>query len=156
MTSDEGKRIEKEYFGKNGKRSERIAGIRNEMHLAMEGGAGIYRSEASLKKSEQTIRNLQERSRNISLSDQSYTFNTELIAAFELSYMLDVAEAIIQSALRRTESRGSHQRTDFPKRDDKNFLAHTLAYKSESDLPRIEYVPVSITRWPPGERVYGR
>ena len=155
LTADEGKRIEKQFFG-NVKRHERIADIRKEMHLAMEEGAGIFRNESSLKKSQETIRNLQERFQNISLDDSSYTFNTELIAAIELSYMLDVAEAIIQSALKRTESRGSHQRTDFPKRDDQNFLSHSLAYKNEEGAPRIEYLPVTITRWQPGERVYGR
>ncbi len=156
MTADEGRRLENEFFGRNGKRKERIVDIRKAMHEAMEGGAGIYRSEASLRKSEEIIQNLQERFQNISLADHSYTFNTELIGAIELSYMLDVSETIIQSALRRTESRGSHQRTDFPRRDDKNFLAHSLAYKTESGPPRVEYAAVSITRWPPGERVYGR
>ncbi len=155
MTADEGKHIEEQFFG-NGKRNETIATIRKEMHAAMEGGAGIYRTEASLKKSEEVIRSLQGRFRNIALSDQTYTFNTELIAAFELSYMLDVAESIIQSALKRKESRGSHQRTDFPKRDDQAFLAHSLAYRTDNGSPRIEYLPVTITRWPPGERVYGR
>ena len=122
----------------------------------MEEGAGIYRTEASLKNSERVIHGLQERFKNVSVSDRTYTFNTELVSAFELSYMLDVAETIIQSALKRTESRGSHQRTDHPKRDDKNFLAHSLAYRSEHMAPRVEYLPVTITRWPPGERVYGR
>src|SRR2546425_7959992 len=93
---------------------------------------------------------------DLALADHSYTFNTELTAALELSYMLDVAEAIVQSALRRRESRGSHQRTDYPKRDDKEFLGHSLAYRTVDGPPRIEYLPVTITRWPPGQRVYGR
>ncbi|MGH2569456.1 MAG: fumarate reductase (quinol) flavoprotein subunit, partial [Bacteroidota bacterium] len=117
LTDDEGKRLEKQFFG-NGKRSERIATVRKEMHQTMEEGAGIYRTEASLKQSEGVIRSLQERFKNIALSDKSYTFNTELISAIELSYMLDVAESIIQSALKRKESRGSHQRSDYSKRDD--------------------------------------
>ena len=70
--------------------------------------------------------------------------------------MMDVAEAIIQSALRRTESRGSHQRTDHAQRDDQKFLAHSLAYRNDDGPPRMEYLPMTITRWPPGERVYGR
>jgi len=69
--------------------------------------------------------------------------------------MLDVAETMIQSALARTESRGAHQRTDFPTRDDKKFLAHSLARRAPDGSCRIEYLPVKITRWPPGERVYG-
>ncbi len=69
--------------------------------------------------------------------------------------MLDVAQALAHSARSRTESRGSHQRTDYPKRDDKNFLKHSLAYKTDGE-PRIGYKDVVITRWPPGERVYGK
>ncbi|MEK6571804.1 MAG: fumarate reductase (quinol) flavoprotein subunit [Bacteroidota bacterium] len=158
QTADEARRIEDDFFKSNNPkgRHERLATLRTEMHQAMEESAGIYRSESSLKKSQEIIQNLRERFRHASLDDDSFTFNTELIGAIELSYMLDVAEAIIQSALKRTESRGSHQRTDYPKRDDKNFLAHSLAYKTESGPPRIEYLPITITRWPPGERVYGR
>ena len=69
--------------------------------------------------------------------------------------MLDVAETIAQSAMERTESRGAHQRTDFPARDDEKFLAHSLAYRNAAGRPQVEYIPVTITRWPPAERVYG-
>jgi fumarate reductase flavoprotein subunit len=155
LVIDETRRIEKQFLNKEGG-TERIAEIRKEMHQAMEEGAGIYRNQASLQKSAAIIRNLQERISNLAITDHSLTFNTEIIAAMELSYMLDVAEAIIQSALQRTESRGSHQRTDHPQRDDQKFLAHSLAYRNESGPPRMEYLPVTITRWPPGERVYGR
>jgi fumarate reductase flavoprotein subunit len=70
--------------------------------------------------------------------------------------MLDVAEAIVHSALRREESRGAHQRTDFPARDDRRYLAHSLASRGADGSCRVDYLPVTITRWPPGERVYGR
>ena len=90
----------------------------------------------------------------LELADHSLTFNTELTAALELEYTLDVAAAMAHSALARTESRGSHQRTDYPERDDERFLRHSLAYRTDGD-PRIEYLDVVITRWPPGERVYG-
>lgn len=156
IVSDEGKRIERMFFSEHGDQSESIAGIRKEMHQAMEDGAGIYRTEDSLKSSEKTIKELQERLHRISIQDHSYTFNTELTSAFELSYMLDVAEAIIQSALQRTESRGSHQRKDYPERDDEQFLSHSLAYQTGDGTPRVEYQPVTITRWPPGERKYGQ
>ncbi|MCI0445786.1 fumarate reductase (quinol) flavoprotein subunit, partial [bacterium] len=151
LTMDEIKRLEKQFLRKEGG-TERIAALRKEMHQTMEEGAGIYRTEASLKKSDEIIRNLQERFPRILISDQSYTFNTELISAIELSYMLDIAETIIHSALKRTESRGSHQRTDHPERDDKNFLAHSLVYRNANEPPNVKYVPVKITRWPPGER----
>lgn len=154
----EGKRIEQAYFSGEGKasESERIADIRQEMYQAMEDGAGIFRTEKSLRQSESIIKDLQDRLGRIVLQDHSYTFNTELVAAVELSSMLDVAEAIIQSALQRTESRGSHQRTDYPERDDENFLVHSMAYRTDDDKPRIDYKPVTITRWPPAERVYGQ
>jgi fumarate reductase flavoprotein subunit len=126
------------------------------MQETMEAGAGIYRTEASLASSAEKIRDLQERVANVAVSDSSLTFNTELTAAIELTYMLDGAEAIIHSALNRTESRGSHQRLDHPDRDDENFLRHSLAYREQGGPPRIEYHPVTITRWPPGERVYGQ
>jgi fumarate reductase flavoprotein subunit len=70
--------------------------------------------------------------------------------------MLDVAEGIVASAFARQESRGSHQRTDHPQRDDDKFLTHSLAYRSPEGPPRIEHLPVTITRWPPGKRVYGK
>jgi fumarate reductase flavoprotein subunit len=122
----------------------------------MEESAGIYRTKTVLEEGAKKLADLQERFRDLSLDDQSYTFNTELTAALELSYMLEVAQTIVQSALERQESRGSHQRTDFPKRDDQRYLAHSLAHRAEGGFPRIEYHPVTITRWPPGQRVYGR
>jgi fumarate reductase flavoprotein subunit len=83
-------------------------------------------------------------------------FNTELIAALELAGMLDLAECIVHSALRREESRGAHQRTDHPARDDEHFLVHSLVFRESGEAPRVDYAPVTITRWPPGERIYGR
>ncbi|MGF1669169.1 MAG: fumarate reductase (quinol) flavoprotein subunit [Balneolaceae bacterium] len=155
LANDERKRIEDLFFSGNNN-TERIADIRDEMHEAMESGAGIYRTEESLKKSEKVIHDLQERIKKITIRDTSYTFNTELVAALELTSMLDIAETIIQSAMMRTESRGSHQRAEYPDRDDDKFLAHSLAYKSDNDIPVIKYKPVTITKWPPGERKYGR
>ena len=156
LATDEKKRIEKTFFNSSGNRSERVADLRKEMHNAMEQGAGIYRTETSLKSSGEILGELRERFKKISLEDKSYTFNTQFVSAMELSYMFDVAESIIESALQRTESRGSHQRTDFPERDDQNFLKHSMSYKTEQGSARVEYQPVTITRWPPGERKYGR
>ena len=153
--SDEAARIDREFLGKRGGK-EKIVGLRKEMHACMESGAGIYRTEASLKTSQDKIIELQERFKNIRVEDSSKTFNTDLIAILELSYLLDNAEAIVQSALHRRESRGSHQRTDFPTRDDEKFMAHSLAYRQENGIPEIRYSPVKITRWQPGERIYGR
>jgi fumarate reductase flavoprotein subunit len=122
----------------------------------MEESAGIYRSEASLRQGATKLRELQGRLHGAALDDHSLTFNTELVSLLELAYMLDLAEAIVHSALERKESRGSHQRSDHPARDDKSYLAHSLALRQKDGAPRVEYLPVTITRWPPGERVYGR
>jgi fumarate reductase flavoprotein subunit len=121
----------------------------------MESGAGIYRSEKSLKETCDKLAELRDRFSNVMIEDRSLTFNTELTSALELDFMLDVAQAIAHSALARTESRGSHQRTDYPKRDDERFLSHSLVFRTDG-APRIEYKDVTITRWPPAERVYGR
>jgi fumarate reductase flavoprotein subunit len=150
---DEQRRLDRELF-RTGRR-ERVADIREEMQDTMEQGAGIYRSGDTLAKAGARLSELQDRSRSIVLDDHSRTFNTELLAALELSNMLDVAESIVQCASRREESRGAHQRTDFPARDDEKFLAHSLAYRDPDGSCRVEYLPVTITRWPPGERVYG-
>jgi len=152
---DEKRRVEDRFLNKTGGR-ERIAEIRTEMQKAMEAGAGIYRTHSSLAEAAEAIAKLKDRFGDIAISDHSHTFNTELTAALELSYMLDVAESIIACALNRKESRGSHQRTDFPKRDDENFLAHSLVFRNADGTTRVEYLPVTITRWPPAERVYGK
>jgi fumarate reductase flavoprotein subunit len=155
QAAEEQRHLERELLHKTDGR-ERIAVIREEMQHIMEGSAGIYRSGAVLSEAAAKLRQLQERFRNVALHDHSRTFNTELPAALELSYMLDVAETIVQSALRREESRGAHQRTDFPARDDQRYLAHSLAFRNADGSCRIEYLPVTITRWLPGERVYGK
>ena len=126
------------------------------MQQVMEESAGIYRTGDSLAKGADTLRELQERFRFVAVEDHSRAFNTQLVAALELANMLDVAEGIIGSARMREESRGAHQRTDFPARDDDRFLAHSLIYRGADGAHRVEYLPVTLTRWPPGERVYGR
>jgi fumarate reductase flavoprotein subunit len=126
------------------------------MQKAVESGAGIYREQSTLSQAGNKLRELQERYANISLDDHSQTFNTELTSALELGYMLDVAQSIVECALHRTESRGAHQRTDFPERDDQRFLAHSLVRRNSDGSLKVDYLPVKITRWPPGERVYGQ
>ena len=152
LAADEQRRLDRQFLRKDGGK-ERIATIRHEMQIAMEEGAGIYRDEQKMEKACRTLRTLRERFKDIIIEDRGSTFNTEVMNALELDFMLDVAETVANSALKRKESRGSHTRTDFPKRDDENFLRHTLAYRTP-DGPRIEYRPVTITRWPPEERKY--
>jgi fumarate reductase flavoprotein subunit len=152
---DEQRRLETQFLRKTGGH-ERIATLREDMQKTTEESAGIYRTGMALLAAAEALHKLQERFQDVALDDHSQTFNTELVAALELSCMLDVAETIVQSALHRTESRGAHQRSDFPKRDDEKFLAHSLVFQQEDGSPRIDYLPVTITRWPPAERVYGR
>ena len=152
---DELSRLNKIFLKKNG-RAEKLVDIRKDMHSVMEKGAGIYRTEVSLSNAQNEIQELKDRFKKAQISDVSRTFNTELIGSLELSCLLDLAESIIQSALNRKESRGSHQRSDFKKRDDEHYLSHSLAYRNENDVPEIRYKPVVITRWPPGERIYGK
>ena len=152
---DEEARLQTQFLRKSGGR-ESIAGLREEMQKIMEECAGIYRSGESLAGAAGKLHELQERFRDICLDDRGHLFNTELISALELSCMLEVAETMAACALRRTESRGAHQRTDYPARDDEKFLAHSLVYRDAEGRPRVEYAPVTITRWPPAERVYGK
>ncbi len=151
---DDQQRIASRFIGKTTGR-ERLATIRNEMTHTMEEGAGIYRTEASLRATCDKLAVLRERFADVVLDDHSLSFNTELTAALELDYMLDVAQALAHSALERRESRGSHQRTDYPKRDDVHYLKHSMAYRTPGGPPRVDYLDVVITQWPPAERVYG-
>ena len=151
---DEQVRIQQQFINKTGG-TERIASLRTEMTKTMEAGAGIYRTQDSLQETCDKVSELKERFANITLDDRSLTFNTDLTAALELECMLDVAEAVAYSAVARKESRGSHQRIDHPQRDDENFLAHSMACRTDDGPPRIEYKDVVITRWPPAERKYG-
>jgi fumarate reductase flavoprotein subunit len=154
QVQDERQRLERDVLGKTGGR-ERIADIRDQMQKTLEESAGIYREGAKLSWAVGRLRELQDRMANVAIEDHSRTFNTERVSALELSCMLDVADAIVQSALRREESRGAHQRTDFPARDDRRFLAHSVISRTSDRSVHVEYLPVCITRWPPAERVYG-
>lgn len=154
QTFDEQRRIASDFINRQDG-TVRIATIRTELQRAMESGCGIYRTETSLRDTVTKLGELREQFKSIKLDDHSLSFNTELTTAMELENAIDISEALACSALERTESRGSHQRSDYPKRDDSQFLKHSLAYRGD-DRPRIDYRDVVITRWPPEERVYGR
>ncbi|MGW5237764.1 fumarate reductase (quinol) flavoprotein subunit [Monashia sp. NPDC004114] len=142
--------------GGRGSNAGSIAQLRTAMQEVMEESAGIFRNEQSLAAGAASLRALHERAGRMALDDHSTAFNTEIVAALELENMLDLAEAIVASALQRKESRGAHQRLDFPARDDEKYLAHTLIHRDPAGEHRTELLPVTITSWPPGERVYGR
>ena len=136
--------------------TEKMADIRKEMGDSMEEGVGIYRTKASMQKTIDKLAELKLRYKNIQINDKSSVFNTEFLYAVELGYLLDTAEAMAHSAILREESRGSHQRIDgFEKRDDINFLKHSLAYYQVDGSPIIKYSPVTITTSQPAERLYG-
>lgn len=155
QASDEARRIEHDLLDRV-PWDEDVSTIRTEMQATMEESAGIYRTGEEMTKGADRLRELQERARRIGVRDTSRTFNTELVAALELTNLLDVAECMLASGMQREESRGAHQRTDFPSRDDENFLVHQLVTRESDGTPRVEQLPVTITRWPPGERIYGR
>jgi fumarate reductase flavoprotein subunit len=155
QATDEVRRLERDLLGK-GPGTESIAAIRDDMQATMEEAAGIFRTGPAMAKGADTLAELQERVGNVCLADTSRSFNTELLAALELANMLDISECILQAGIQREESRGAHQRTDFPARDDERFLTHLMVHRSPDGTSRVEQLPVTITRWAPGERIYGR
>jgi fumarate reductase flavoprotein subunit len=154
QAADEETRLQEKFLQKRGG-VESIAVLREEMQRIMEQSAGIFRSGESLAAAADKLQQLQDRFCRIRLDDRGRIFNTELISALELSCMLQVAETMTHCALQRTESRGAHQRTDYPARNDEKFLKHSMVYRGAEGRPHVEYAPVTITRWPPAERVYG-
>jgi len=147
----EERRIFDEVLGSEG--DERVSVLRDEMRRIMNEKVWIFRRDDELQSALKEIRRLKERFENIRIEDEGRPFNTGLVEALQLDFTLDLAEVTIISALARTESRGAHSRLDYPKRDDENWLKHTLAYYAK-DGPRLEYIPVTITKWPPAKRAY--
>ena len=155
QAADEVRRLERDVMGKE-PGTERVSTIREEMQQTMEEAAGIYRTGPAMAKGVEALAELQQRVLKTGVADTSRSFNTELTAQLELVNMLDIGETMLQSGLQREESRGAHQRTDFPDRDDDKFLMHQLVHREPDGSPRVTSMPVTITRWPPGERTYGR
>ena len=132
---------------------ESVAVLRKEMQQIMDRDVGIYRDEKGLTDACAKLATLRQRFANVGVADKDRACNTEIQQALELDFMLDVAQAIAWSALNRRESRGAHSRTDFTTRDDANCLKHSLAFRTDG-APRIDYLPVKITKWQPQERKY--
>ncbi len=153
LLRDEARHLEESFIDKKGG-DERIGDIREEMQRDMDAGAGVFRTRDGLNALSQKLDSLRERFQRIKVEDSSRTFNTELVAALELDFMLDCATAITASALARDESRGAHARRDFPERDDERYLKHTVAYRGEGGTPRLEYRDVRITSFKPQARTY--
>jgi succinate dehydrogenase / fumarate reductase flavoprotein subunit len=132
---------------------ERAAGIRLDLQTSMDQKAGVYRTETLLKEMEAELAALRERYAGVWVQDTSRRYNTDLLETVELGFMLDLAEALVVSARARQESRGGHFREDYPVRDDKTWLKHSLAFRTEGGV-RLDYKPVTMTRYEPMERKY--
>ncbi len=127
--------------------------IREELQELMQTKCGVFRTKEKLLEADEALPKLRERYKEVALVDRRGAFNTELASVLELGYLLDVAVTIVKGALNREESRGAHSRVDFPDRDDKKWMKHTLIYKEE-DAFRIDYKDVTVTKYEPTERKY--
>ena len=141
--------------------SERLATLRKELQEEMDRNAQVFRTDDSLRSVAKTIHSLRERYKNIGIHDRGKRFNTDLLEAIELGFLLDIAEVVVASALERKESRGGHMRDDYPDRNDEKYLVHTMAYltgdatsANVEDHIAIDWKPVVITNYPPMERKY--
>jgi succinate dehydrogenase / fumarate reductase flavoprotein subunit len=143
--------------GSDGAPTERMAPIRQALQDTMDLNAQVYRTEATLKQAENDIAQLKARYTRVAVTDKGRRFNTDLLEAVELGFLLDLAEVLVVSARARNESRGGHFREDYPRRDDVNFMRHTMAYPArdgDGTAVRIDYKPVVMTRYQPMERKY--
>ena len=141
--------------------TENISELRKELQEAMDRGAQVFRTEESLTEVLKVIHDLRLRYKNIAVQDRGQRYNTDLLEAIELGFLLDLAEVLVYSARNRKESRGGHMRDDFPDRDDKNYMQHTMAYLSgdphsanPEDHIRLDWKPVVVTNYQPMERKY--
>jgi succinate dehydrogenase / fumarate reductase flavoprotein subunit len=133
---------------------ERVADIRKDLQNTMDLNAAVYRTEASLKQAEDDLAVLKDRYSRVSIMDKGKRYNSDLLEAVELGFLLDLAEALVVGARARTESRGGHSREDYPNRDDVNFMRHTMAYRRPGGDIELDYKPVTVTRYQPMERRY--
>ncbi len=153
LLRDETRRVERTYREAT-TGTEKLSEIRAEMARSMDANVGVFRTGEGLTEQVNNIAKLRERYVWLRIEDRSRVFNTELTAALELDYMLELAEVMTASALNRKESRGAHARRDFPERDDANYLANTIAHRVEGGPPKLEFRPVNITHWEPKARTY--
>ena len=147
--------VERMFDGEGG---ERAGAIRAELQQTMDDNASVYRTEATLKQAENDIAGLKRRYLNVTVQDKGKRYNTDVLEAVELGFLLDLAEVLVVSARARNESRGGHFREDYPNRDDVNFMRHTMAYRQVdaegNEEIRLDYKPVTVTRYQPMERKY--
>ena len=135
------------------KNHDRVASVRLGMGQSMNNNLAVYRNQAGMEETLSDLAELSERYSRVPVDNKGRIFNTDLVFALELGFMLDCAQAITVSALDRKDSRGAQSRTDFPERDDENWMKHVVVTKGEG-APDISYLPVSVTKWTPEERKY--
>ncbi len=138
---------------RNANGTEKIAVIRKELQDTMDKNAQVYRTEESLNEALDKIKELRKRYEKIHVQDRGVRFNTDLLEAIELGFLLDLAEVLAYTARERRESRGGHFREDFEERNDDKFMVHSMAYKDGENI-RVDWKPVTITNYPPMERKY--
>jgi succinate dehydrogenase / fumarate reductase flavoprotein subunit len=132
----------------------RISEIKDELGTVMNRQCAVFRDEAGLREAHEVVRRLKEEEKTAYIDDRGTVFNQDVLGAIELGYMLDCAEAIVVAAIERKESRGAQFRTDYPERNDDEWLKHIDLSRNGEDTPLISYSPVTITRWQPEERKY--
>ncbi len=147
----EEKRVFSDLLGKDG--TENPYDLRHELRLVMDDCMGVYRSAERLESGLARVRAIRARFADVTLTDRNRIYNANLVNTLELENLLELAEIAVIAALAREESRGAHARTDFPDRDDDNWLRHTLVRQTDKG-PRLDYKPVAITHWQPVERKY--
>jgi succinate dehydrogenase / fumarate reductase flavoprotein subunit len=152
--SDADRMLNEIKFCMNNNGTESVPQLRSELQETMTANAGVFRTEETLLKQREILKDLRERYKNIRIDDKSKIFNTDLQEAIEFGHMLDYATFIVEGAIARKESRGAHYREDYPKRDDENFLKHTFATMNEDGSINIEYGDVKLGKFEPKERTY--
>ena len=142
----------------DGEGGERTGALRQSLQQTMDDNASVYRTDTTLKQAEADVSELKRRYEDVTVQDKGKRYNTDVLEAVELGFLLDLAEVVVISARARNESRGGHFREDYPNRDDVNFMRHTMAYRevdAEGNTEvRLDYKPVTVTRYQPMERKY--
>ena len=132
----------------------RVSMIKHELGETMNRYCAVFRDEAGLLQAHEVVRRLKDEAKSAYIDDRGTVFNQDVLGAIELGYMLDCAEAIVIAALERKESRGAQFRTDYPERNDAEWLKHIEISVNGVDEPKVSYSPVTITQWQPEERKY--
>ena len=143
-----------ELLGRDRATGRRVSELKTELGETLDKHVAVFRNADGLNQALEVVQRLKEEYKQVAIDDRGRVFNQDLVAAIELGFMLDCAEATVVSAIHRTESRGAHFRTDFPERDDENWLKHILLTLGPDGEPHISYGPVTITQWQPEVRSY--